>query len=67
MGQAFDALQPGSVGVIGLGAGTIAAYGQPGGSMTFYEIDPQMVSIARDDRLFTYLRDSRCQGDDRGG
>lgn len=48
------------IAVVGLGAGTLAAYGRPGRSITFYEIDPEVAAIARDDRLFTYLKD--CLG-----
>lgn len=44
------------VGVIGLGTGTLAAYGQPGDKITFYEINPLVEPIARN--LFTYLRES---------
>lgn len=44
------------IGVIGLGAGTIAAYGRPGDSIRFYEINPADVPIARN--AFTYMRDS---------
>ena len=47
------------VAVIGLGAGTLAAYGEPGRSMQFYEIDPAVVRIARDPSWFTFLSDSR--------
>jgi spermidine synthase len=39
-----------------LGVGTIAAYGQAGDRMRFYEINPLVEPIARN--LFTYLRDS---------
>ncbi|HWB32529.1 MAG TPA: fused MFS/spermidine synthase [Acidobacteriaceae bacterium] len=46
------------VGVIGLGAGTMAAYGQPGDVFRFYEINPLVEPIARN--LFTYLRDSKA-------
>ncbi len=46
------------VAVVGLGAGTVAAYGQPGQRMDFYEIDPAVVRIASDPRFFTYLSDS---------
>jgi len=46
------------VGVIGLGAGTLATYGRPGDSYTFYEINPLVVEIA--DQEFTFLRDSRA-------
>lgn len=48
------------VGVVGLGAGTLAAYGEPGQVFTFYEIDAAVVRVARDPRLFTYLADSRA-------
>jgi spermidine synthase len=47
------------VGIIGLGAGTIAAYGRPGDRMRFYEINPAVRPIAQ--HLFTYLRDSAAQ------
>lgn len=49
-----------SVAVVGLGAGTTAAYARAGEAWTFYEIDPMVVDIARDPRLFTYL--SACAG-----
>lgn len=45
-----------TMGVVGLGAGTMAAYAGPDLQLTFFEIDPQVVSIARD--FFTYLQ--RC-------
>ena len=51
---------PRSIAVVGLGAGTAAAYARAGEAWTFYEIDPQVVDIARDPRLFTYL--SACAG-----
>jgi hypothetical protein len=47
-----------SVGVIGLGTGTLAAYVQPGSRWTFYEIDGAVERIARDARYFHYLE--RC-------
>jgi SAM-dependent methyltransferase len=46
------------VGVVGLGAGSLAAYVQPGERWTFFEIDPTVVEIARDRGLFTYLQDA---------
>jgi len=46
------------IGVVGLGVGTIAAYTRPGDEMTFYEINPAVVSIARDRKYFTYLSDA---------
>ena len=51
------------VAVIGLGAGTLAAYGRPGQRFTFYEIDPAVVEIARDPRYFTYLSDCRADSE----
>jgi spermidine synthase len=44
------------VGVIGLGAGTIAAYGRAGDRYTFYEINPLDIQIARE--RFAFLRES---------
>ena len=49
------------VGIIGLGTGSIACYSAPGERWTFYEIDPTVERIARDPRLFTYLK--VCRGD----
>jgi hypothetical protein len=46
------------VGVIGLGAGALAAYVEPGMSMTFFEIDPVVADVARDPRFFSYLSDA---------
>jgi protein-L-isoaspartate O-methyltransferase len=51
--------RPRTIGVVGLGVGTIAAYGQPGDHIRFYEINPAVAPIAQ--HLFTYLRDSRAQ------
>jgi hypothetical protein len=52
-----------SVGVVGLGTGTLAAYAKSGQQWTFYEIDPEVERIARDSRYFTHLATcgSRCQ------
>jgi hypothetical protein len=47
------------IGAVGLGIGTIAAYGLPGDSIAFYEIDPLVERLAR--VRFTYLRESRAQ------
>ncbi|HEX4928558.1 MAG TPA: fused MFS/spermidine synthase [Burkholderiales bacterium] len=47
------------LGVIGLGTGTLAAYGRPGDLVRFYEIDPHVVEIAR--TQFTYLSDSAAR------
>ncbi|HVG53472.1 MAG TPA: fused MFS/spermidine synthase [Vicinamibacterales bacterium] len=52
-----------SVGVVGLGIGTLVAYAQPGQRWVLYEIDPEVERIARDDRYFTHLKDcgARCE------
>lgn len=49
------------LGIIGLGAGTIAAYGEPGERITFFELDPSVARIARDPALFSYVKDSRAE------
>ncbi|MDG2333715.1 MAG: ferrichrome ABC transporter permease [Myxococcota bacterium] len=43
------------IGVVGLGIGTLAAYGRPGDRFRFYEIDRSVIQISRDEELFTYL------------
>jgi hypothetical protein len=62
IGQVFQQLgdRIHSVGAIGLGAGTIAAYGKPGDRFTFYEIDAAVARIASNPRYFTFLRDSKA-------
>ena len=45
--------------VVGLGTGSMACHSRPGERWTFYEIDPLVEQIARDTRLFTFLRDCR--------
>jgi hypothetical protein len=48
-----------SVGVIGLGAGVIAAWMKPGDRLVFYEISPRVVEIAH--REFTFLSDTAAK------
>lgn len=48
------------VDAIGLGVGTLAAYGRPGERLTFYELDPAIARVAGDPRFFTYLLDARA-------
>jgi spermidine synthase len=50
--------QPRRIGVIGLGTGTIAAFGVPGDVIRFYDLNPAVEPIARN--LFTYLRHSKA-------
>lgn len=49
-----------SVGVIGLGAGMLAAYAQPDDDWRFYEINPMVTRLAEEH--FTYLEDARQRG-----
>ena len=62
IGQVFDVynakpVKP-PVAVTGLGSGTLATYSEPGQQWDIYDIDPSIVRIASDPRLFTYL--SNC-------
>ncbi len=66
IGQVFSGLastgrSPSRVGAVGLGIGTLACYREPGQDWTFFEIDPAIERIARDEKYFRYM--SRCAGD----
>ncbi len=50
--------RPRRIGVIGLGVGTMAAYGRNGDTIRFYEINPLVEGIARE--LFSYIRESKA-------
>lgn len=55
---------PRRVGVLGLGVGTIAAYGRPGDVFRFYEIDPAVVRFALGEGgYFDYLSASQATVD----
>ena len=64
-GRTFTALRemspgrPLAVGIIGLGAGVVGAWMRPGDSLTFYEISPRVVDIAR--REFTFLTNTSAR------
>ena len=45
------------IAVVGLGVGSLACYGRPHETITFYEIDPLVARLATDTRHFTLLRD----------
>jgi hypothetical protein len=47
------------VGIIGLGVGALAAYGQPGDDYTFYEINPLVSDFAH--KYFSYLDSSKAE------
>ena len=50
------------VGVVGLGVGTVAAWGRPGDYLRFYEINPAVIALATNPNgYFSYIRDSSAQ------
>jgi len=59
IGRALASLPeaPRRIGVIGLGAGTLAAYARPGDDFRFYEINPADIELARSQ--FHFLADCR--------
>jgi hypothetical protein len=67
IGQVFEMFDarigesPADVGVIGLGAGSLACYAKPAQDWTFYEIDPAVERIARDTNCFTFLKLNRAK------
>jgi spermidine synthase len=67
VGQIFTAYQKQlaakHVGLIGLGSGSLACYGQPGQTMTYFEIDPLVKRLAYDAHdLFSFVQDARDRG-----
>jgi hypothetical protein len=58
IGRAMLALEgrPRRIGILGLGCGTLAAYGRAGDTLRIYEINPLVIEIANRD--FTYLKDT---------
>ncbi|HLX46360.1 MAG TPA: fused MFS/spermidine synthase [Bryobacteraceae bacterium] len=51
--------RPKRVGVVGLGAGTVAAYGMPSDEFSFYEINPEVAEIAKSE--FSFLSESTAK------
>ena len=50
------------VGVLGLGVGTLAQYGQPGDVYRFYEINPAVIRLAEGENgYFSFLADSQAK------
>lgn len=50
-----------SIGIVGLGTGTLACYRQPGQNWRFFEIDPLMIEIAKDRHIFSFI--DKCAPD----
>jgi len=73
--QTFDAVRakvggPISYAVIGLGAGSLTCQARPEDSVIYYELDPDVIRIARDPELFNFVSECRpsisiVQGDAR--
>ena len=57
----FEGEHPLRIAVVGLGVGTMAAYGEKGDLVKFYEINPQVEQIAR--RHFFYLADTPAKSE----
>ena len=62
--EAIDAVQelkkgPARIAVIGLGTGTIACLAKPQDVLDYYEIDADVIRIAKDPARFTFLRDCK--------
>lgn len=49
------------IGIIGLGTGTLASYGEEGDYMRFYEINPDVLQLC--DKYFTYCKDTSARLD----
>lgn len=49
-----------NVGIMGMGAAGLAAYGVPGSTFAFYEIDPAVIAIAGEPKYFTYVHRSKA-------
>ena len=52
--------KPLRMGIVGLGVGTMATWAEPGDEVTFFEISPEVIRVATNPSLFTYL--SKCKG-----
>ncbi len=60
--QLQGSAEPLRIGVLGLGVGTLAAYGREGDLMRFYEIDPEVIRYAHGlGGYFSYLQDSAAE------
>jgi hypothetical protein len=61
LGQIFATLEEQlkgvHIGAVGLGSGAVTCYGEPGHTLTFFEIDPLVVAFASDRKYFSYVQD----------
>jgi len=60
MGQVFQDMTgrstPLNIGVVGMGAGSVAAFTRPGDHLRFFEIDPNVIRFATDPSKFSYIK-----------
>lgn len=65
IGQIFEQWVPANatIGMVGLGVGAQAYYGKPGQTMTYYEIDPAVIQIASDPKLFHFVSNCKAKLD----
>ncbi|MFH0780932.1 MAG: fused MFS/spermidine synthase [Pseudomonadota bacterium] len=64
IGHAVTSMQaylnrPLHLGFVGLGAGAMSAYAQVGDTVSYYEIDPEVVAMAQNRALFTYVSEAK--------
>lgn len=52
---------PRRIGAVGLGTGALASYGRPNESWTFFELDPAVEMLARDEKYFTFLSKTKAK------
>ncbi|MGQ0826660.1 MAG: fused MFS/spermidine synthase [Actinomycetota bacterium] len=62
IGRVFEAYADdprlGEIGILGLGAGGLAAYSEPDRHITFFEIDSKIRDLAENTKYFTFLHDA---------
>ena len=59
---AAGAIGTADVACVGLGTGSVSAYGRPGQTVTFFEIDQTVVRLVKEPRYFTYIDEAQKQG-----
>src|SRR5262249_17111286 len=62
LGRVMESLHPQRVLALGLGVGTVAAYGRPGDHYRFLEINPLVPRIANNPEWFSYVTEARSRG-----
>jgi len=55
LGDIFATVKGNRVAILGMGSASSACYGKPGQVFDFYEIDPLIAKIARDNKYFTFF------------